>query len=204
MRRIYIFCKKSAIIVALLFIAASGGVTTVQNLDRTGSPVSTTGCNACHSGGTFNPTLTLTLKDLSNNVVTQYTPGTSYKLEVSFGGNVASRYGYQAVALLASNANAGSLTTANSFSKTNTLNSRTYGEHNGTVSSNLFTLNWTAPASGSGQVKFYSRGIASNNNGGTNGDSPVSASALTINELDYQSSFFQWYGCHFFIHQLFN
>lgn len=167
-----------------VFLASnSNGVTAGQALDRTGSPVGTSQCGSCHAGGNYSPTLSILLKNIEGNAVTEYQPDSSYQVEIVFGGNTAPRYGYQAVALLnGSNNNAGTLTTANTNSKIGTLNSRTYADHNGNVSSNTFLLNWTAPAEGSGAVNFYAAGIAANGNGGSSGDSPVTAPSLRINE----------------------
>jgi hypothetical protein len=169
-------------VVSILIIASSNGVTTSQSLDRTGSPVGTTQCGACHSGGNYNPTLLLRLKNSDGDIVTEYVPQQSYTLEVVFGGNTAPRYGMQAVALVnGTNANAGSLSAANNKSKTSTLNSRIYADHNGFVSSNTFELNWTAPAQGTGNISFYAAGIAANGSG-SSGDSPVTASPLSVSE----------------------
>jgi hypothetical protein len=169
-------------VVSILIIASSNGVTTSQSLDRTGSPVGTTQCGACHSGGNYNPTLLLRLKNSDGDIVTEYVPQQSYTLEVVFGGNTAPRYGMQAVALVnGTNANAGSLSAANNKSKTSTLNSRIYADHNGFVSSNTFELNWTAPAQGTGNISFYAAGIAANGSG-SSGDSPVTASPLSLTE----------------------
>lgn len=169
--------------ISLFLISNTNGVTVGQGLDRTGSPVGTVQCGACHSGGSYSPTLTIQLKDLSDNLVTSYEPDSTYKLDIVFGGTTAPRYGYQAVALVNSNNNnAGTLTTLNLNSKINTLNSRTYADHNGNISAQTFELQWVAPSEGAGAVSFYAAGIAANNNIGTSGDSPVTASALSITE----------------------
>jgi hypothetical protein len=169
--------------ISLFLTSNSNGVTVGQGLDRTGSPVGTDQCGACHAGGSFSPSLTIQLKDLSDNLVTSYLPDSTYKLDIVFGGSTAPRYGYQAVALLNSNNNnAGTLTTLNTNSKINTLSSRTYAEHNGNVSAQTYELQWVAPSEGTGAVSFYSAGIAANNNTGTSGDSPVTATALSITE----------------------
>lgn len=167
---------------SIILISNSNGVTTIQNLDRTGSPVSTSACNTCHGGGNYNPTLDIALKDLSGNIVDTYQPDSVYRIEFQFGGDTPARYGYQATALLSSdNSQAGSIEAANSDSKIVSLNNRDYADHNGLVTSNTFILEWTAPSQGAGAVGFYASGIAANGSG-TSGDSPVTAEALIIGE----------------------
>jgi hypothetical protein len=175
----------STLIVGVLLIkSSSNGVTTAQNLDRTGSPVGTGSCNSCHSGGNYNPTLQLKLLNSDSQAVTEYQPDSTYTLEVLFGGNTAPRYGMQAVALLnGSNNNAGTLSAANNKSKIVTLNNRRYADHNGFISDNSFELTWLAPSEGSGMVNFYASGIAANGSG-SSGDSPVTALALLVGEAD--------------------
>lgn len=169
---------------SIFLISNSNGITTVRNEDRTGSPISITACNQCHSGGNFSPTLEIKLKDLSGNLVSTYQPDSAYTIEFEFGGNNAVRYGYQATALLIEdNTIAGSLEASNSDSKIVSLNNIDYADHNGFVSSNTFILDWTAPSSGSGSVGFYASGIAADGNGFSSGDSPVTANALIVNEL---------------------
>jgi hypothetical protein len=168
-------------------ISNNAGVATVQNKDRTGSPVgSTVLCNNCHSGGTFTTNIALRMLNDSNNVVTTYTPGQHYTYEVevtSTGTTTASAYGFQTVGLLAStNAQAGTLVALSTNTKTKVLSGRTYAEHTGRSNPGLFRMTWTAPAAGSGSVKFYAAGLGCNSNSSTSGDKYVKATAMTLTE----------------------
>ena len=59
--------------------------------------------------------------------------------------------------------------------------SRTYVEHNGPSSTNEFTVEWTAPAAGAGEVTFYSCGNGVNMDGNTTGDA-AACNTLTLTE----------------------
>lgn len=176
-----------------LFFSASNGVTSVQSVDRTGSPFSTSGCNQCHSGGAGTTTIETFLKDSQGNTVTEYEPGASYIYEIVLQNSSLTHFSFQSVALLNSDdSNAGTLTAGTANTKTATLSGRTYGDHNGVTTSNVFEMNWEAPQAGSGDVTFYAIGNAVNNNGGTSGDAPSGNTSLTINEVQPSSVNEEW------------
>ena len=167
---------------------ASNGVATVQSADRTGSPVATNGCTQCH-GGSGNTTINVELKDGNGNVVTEYEPGANYIYEVVLENSTLNNYGFQTVALVDSDdSNAGALTANSTNMKTASLNSRTYGEHDGISNTGTFVMDWTAPAEGTGDVSFYANGIAANSNGATSGDVPTSPTSITVTEAQPVSS----------------
>ncbi|MFZ5553343.1 MAG: choice-of-anchor V domain-containing protein, partial [Bacteroidota bacterium] len=94
------------------------------------------------------------------------------------------QFGFQTVSLInSSNANAGNFTALTSNAKVVTLNGRKYGEQVSRSTSGLFQFQWNAPASGSGDVKFYAAGIACNANGTTSGDQAITSPSLTISEV---------------------
>lgn len=173
-------------VLTLVILGNSTGAALNQGADRTGgSPFAQGSCNSCHSGGNFNPSLNVRLLNTAGQQVTSYVPGMSYQLEVVVNTQTAaSRYGFQAVALAGStNTQAGSFSTATGIRVT-PINNRQYAEQSVKSSSNTFRTPWTAPASGSGDVRFYAAGLATNNNGGTSGDATASLSTpLTISEL---------------------
>lgn len=158
-------------LLAVLFLNNSTGAGLNQGVDRTGSPLSPGYCNECHSANAFSPSLAVRLIDTSGQAVTSYTPGASYRLEVVINTQTAAlRYGFQAVALTgAANTNAGAFATATGIRVVN-IAQRQYAEQQNKSASNTFRVPWTAPASGSGPVRFYAAGVAANNNGTNNGD----------------------------------
>jgi hypothetical protein len=172
-------------LMAVLFLNNSTGAGLNQNTDRTGSPLSPGYCNACHSNNAFSPSLAVRLIDGNGQTVTSYTPGASYQLEVVVNTQTAAqRYGFQAVALSGTaNANAGAFATATGIRVVN-IAQRQYAEQQNKSASNTFRAPWTAPASGSGPVRFYAAGVAANNNGTSNGDGAANlGSPLVIPEL---------------------
>jgi len=165
----------------------STGPGSTQNLEVTGAPGSTgdkgTCANTgCHVSGAFDPSISIKLLEAGNQV-TQYQAGKTYTLQVSLtaGNGVPDRYGFQAVALDASDAQAGAWGTLGAGQHTVTLSSRSYAEHSAPSASNEFELEWVAPGAGSGAVTFYSAGNATNNNGSSAGDGEAN-SALVIEE----------------------
>lgn len=169
---------------ALVNLQNSNGAAAVQEADRTGSPLSSANCSACHGGGNFNPVLTATLLD-GEIPATSYTPGKTYTLRIDMAANNnPAAYGFQAVALRESdNSNAGSFSDAPTGFRVINLNNRQYAEHSSRRNSPGFDIKWTAPAAGSGTVNFFAAGIASNANSGISGDNAAALeNPLSIEE----------------------
>ncbi|MEZ4985289.1 MAG: choice-of-anchor V domain-containing protein [Saprospiraceae bacterium] len=166
---------------AIIFLGSSNGPGNVQGQDRTGSPVANGSCaNAgCHAAGAFNPSISLeVLQD--GMPVTVYTPGQSYTMRVTIAADAnAAVYGFQAVALLDGNTQAGSFTAA-AGTQVTPLSGRQYVEHSQRSTSNTFEVMWTAPAAGSGDVRFFSAGVAANNLNGPAGDGTSSLAAPVV------------------------
>ncbi|WP_320815662.1 choice-of-anchor V domain-containing protein [Flavobacterium sp.] len=169
----------------------SGGPAANGLGDRTGSPVSSSTCTACHSGGSYSPSISLNITDNGGNAVTDYTPGQEYNLsfQITSANGTPAGYGMQATALLTNNAAAGTFTTPSLNAQIIPVSSRSYFEHNARSVTPNFTSKWTAPSVGTGAVTFYFVGNAVNGNGGTSGDQPTPATTLTLNETLSTSDF---------------
>lgn len=162
------------VLAAPVFIASQNGVAEDQNLDRTGAPGSSQPCSQCHSAGAFDPTLSIQLLSLPDLVpVTQYIGGDIYlmRFTITAGTGMPSTYGFQATAVFDNNAaNAGSFFGPGVGVQLEDVNGRHIVEHSNDTPSNVFEVNWTAPASGSGPLSFYAAGVASNNSMSILGD----------------------------------
>ncbi len=156
---------------AFIHLQNSNGAAAVQEADRTGSPLSTANCGACHGGGNFSPSLEASLLD-EGMPVNSYTPGKDYTVRLSIAAaNNPSAYGFQAVALKAAdNTNAGTFKSPPTGFRVINLNNRLYAEHSSRRTSPIVEIPWTAPAAGTGTVRLYAAGIAANANNGISGD----------------------------------
>lgn len=193
---LYVFFILSA--VTILFMNASGGPAAVQGADRTMSPLSNnSSCATCHDSQAFSPTVSLQILD-GEVAVTAYEPGKTYTMQVAVNGAPsAGGFGFQAVALYGEgNLNAGAFGDAPAGMQVTPLNNRMYAEHSMRSNSNTFSINWTAPASGTGDVRFYAGGNATNANNNVTGDQGASlatpvvlSEALTSNTDDQRLAF---------------
>ncbi len=139
---------------------------------RTNAP-GETNCTACHT--TF--PLNSGLGSLSvTGVPGAYEPGTSYDLTVTLADPVAQRWGFELTLLDGGGDSAGSLATVNTDVQLSTTGTRTYakhtsaGTHPGTTGSHAWTINWTAPVAGAGDITLYVAGNAANGNFANTGD----------------------------------
>jgi len=175
-----------AILSYVVLTSSSGGRATAANSANTGAPSETTTCSGCH-GGSFG-TVTTTLNITKNSVsVTSYQPDSTYDVNITITNSTGSptRWGFQMTALRtpSNTALAGWSNFPTNVNVRTLSNGRTYIEHINklTVSSNSFK--WKAPASGSGNVTFFYSAIASNNNGGSNGDGVGSGSKVLTEQV---------------------
>lgn len=160
----------------------SGGPGTGGLGDRTGSPISSGTCAACHSGGSFGASTVVELINGSGNVVTSYTSGQLYTIRTTVSGS-SSGFGSQTVALTATNANAGSMSSPSANAQLVTISGRDYFEHdNGPSATGVFEVTWSAPTIGTGTVNIYGIGLAVNENGGTSGDQSTATAVASITE----------------------
>ena len=145
---------------------------------KTGSTGELT-CRDCH--GDFAANAAGGSIAISNTGMTnwQYVPGQTYPITVTIARTGMSLFGLGVECLTATNTNAGTFIITNTAStqlKSATVSgvNRVNVVHqlNGGASTNskAFTFNWTAPATGTGTVKFYFAGIAGNNDGNESGD----------------------------------
>lgn len=127
--------------------------------------------------------------DISTDIpATGYIPGENYIVEVTInaGNSNGLSYGFSASAVLS-----GTSTFTDGFSNLDgTTLPRSNGRyivHNSAVpgaganSSHTFTFQWTAPASGSGDVTFFAAGNSANGNGASSGDH-IYNNSLTVSE----------------------
>lgn len=165
----------------MLWLANSSGAGNVQAEDRTGSPLGLSSCNACHGGGNFGPSVTAQLLD-GGNPVSQYEANKEYTLRVRINTTATpSRYGFMAVALTGNNnAGAGTFGAPPPGFRRTTISGRVYVEHSSPRTSNTMDFPWTSPATLGEPVRFFAAGIASNNNGNTNGDAPAQLAAPLV------------------------
>ncbi len=178
-----------------VFTASSGGRASVAGEGNTGAPGDATNANGtpktcvtCHnSSSTMAVTLDIVVLDEYDVVATEYLPGQTYEVRVVVEptmGNPAA-YGFQMVALQAPEGTDGpALNDSWSDPSDNAKiaqanNGRKYVEHKGPSATNEFTVQWTAPAAGSGPVTFYACGDGVNGNGSNSGD----AAACAVLEL---------------------
>ncbi len=189
----FIYTLFIAALGAFIFLGNADGRATQANQGNTGAPgdevsggVART-CQTCHSSGSIGVTLDLSVFDESGTAVTEYLPGQTYDVSVSINhvsGPTPAGYGFQMVSLFdADNSDvaAWSDPSSNTQIATASANGRSYAEHNGTSSTNVFTVKWTAPEAGNGSVTFYSCGNGVNG-GGTNGGDGAAINTLQLAE----------------------
>lgn len=140
--------------------------------NRTGAPGSSGDCSGCH-GSSTDPSGEIILSILENGTkITQYQPGKTYDIEFVAKGS-SSKMGFQLSAVNASNQKAGSITNAVSGTETyNSGNQQIWGHTSPGSSANMntWTAKWTAPESGTGEVRFFTVAILANSDGKNGGD----------------------------------
>ena len=182
--------KKNYLLLSVFLIAvfATLNVTKVNskvNNPPAGSAGDPTFGTTCVGGGCHNgPDVTASLSTLAyligtgsvptdtinlNSPTFKYTPGTLYHLTFKLN-SFTGAYGFQTVALDASNAKAGIMATTAGTTQINTLSGLQYMGHKNANATKTWTFNWTAPASGTGPVSFYYAYNAANNDGDPTGD----------------------------------
>lgn len=177
--------------------SSSNGRAFSANDGNTGAPNEGQTCRSCHGTG-FGATVVIEFRNSRGTIVTSYIPGDVYELTVNVNSTPGpSRFGFQLVSLSPNNGayNAWSNPSANTRIA-NASNGRSYAEHRGKSTTNSFKVDWTAPASGTGNIAFYAGGAAVNNNGNTSGDGGNTTSLIvtenvstTIDENTYKIGF---------------
>ncbi|MBS1593194.1 MAG: T9SS type A sorting domain-containing protein [Bacteroidetes bacterium] len=169
------------------------------------------GTAACGGGGCHTSTLTSSLGtvlefDSAGTPVTSYVPGGSYSVKITATNGTSStlpKFGFQLVSITAASAGGNSNVQAGTWGSSlpgsvrNTTTSQSgltipVIEQSGFLSPSsgsggsgtvyTETINWTAPAAGTGDVKIYGVIQAVNATGNQTGDKSQQASPLTITE----------------------
>lgn len=168
----------------LVMASNSSGPASAGTGDRTGSPVSSGNCTACHStgsSGSFNPSIAITVTDAQANPITEYIPGLTYTISYQVSSTTGNpSFGIQSTGLLSNNTAAGTASSPSTGAKVTPLNGRWYFEHSQRSNSGSFSFQWTAPAQGSGSVTLYTSALAVNGSF-TSGDNWTS-SQVTLTE----------------------
>lgn len=181
--------RRNTILIGISFLflgyfvlsSRSAGIANANGMDTTGSPISSGLCTNCHAdNNNFNTTAVLQILD-GATPVTSYVPGTTYMMTLQVSGT-APKYGGQAVALTSSNTNAGVMgTPTTTQTRVTDLSGISYLEQSTRSDSGTFTVPWTAPAMGTGNVNIYYVGNGVNGSG-TAGDDPTGGMTLVLTE----------------------
>jgi len=137
---------------------------------KTGSPGDGSNCTSCHSGVPQN------VGDwISTNIPEGgYVPGETYVITAKGMHEGVAKFGFELTAENAAGVKKGtfSVIDVSRTKMTSTGNSVTHTSDGNTPAgdSTSWSMDWTAPASGSGQVRFYAAINAGNGSGNTDGD----------------------------------
>lgn len=176
---------------ALVTMSNSNGRAGSGGAGATSAPGEGTACENCHSGGSFGTNVTVKLFTQGTTTeVTEYVAGTVYDAEIQISTSTTpTGFGFQALASKDSDNSAINAWANNSTTSTriSNANGRQYFEQQGVVSDNIMKAEWTAPATGTGDVSFYLVGNAVNGNGQTSGDQ-VSSKKVTFSEMTVSTS----------------
>ncbi len=169
-----------AFIFSLLLVVTMSnrlGRATVAGLGSTGAPGDdATVCQSCHNGPITTATQILVLDNA--DTVTQYEPNKTYQIHVRVNyvsGNKPKAHGFQMTLLNAAKGKTGTnLKTISPISSNvklvTTPKGRLYAEQTDRSATNLFEIQWVAPAAGSGPVTIYAGGNGVNSDGSESGD----------------------------------
>ncbi|MBU1008734.1 MAG: T9SS type A sorting domain-containing protein [Bacteroidetes bacterium] len=127
-------------------------------------------CTQCHSGTPTAQTGWIT----SNIPGSGYTPGQTYQITATGTHSGVVKFGFELTAETSAGVKTGTFAITDA-ARTQLTNSNHAVTHTaaGNVPSgntNTWTMNWTAPASNVGQIRFYAAFNAANGNGNTSGD----------------------------------
>jgi hypothetical protein len=138
---------------------------------RTNAP-GETNCTACHSTFPLNSgSGSLVVTDLGS-----WEPGQTYDLTVTLADPDASRWGFEFTVLDQGGSRAGTLASLDANTQVSSTASRDYakqtsaGSQPGTPDQASWTVRWTAPDAGSGDLTLYMAANAANGNSAASGD----------------------------------
>ena len=164
---------------ATILTSSSGGRTD----GRSGSPGDANlDCGQCHGGSTAS-TSSMIATDIP---ASGYVGGSTYNVTVTVAETGASMFGFQITAEHSSSAKAGTFATGGN-SEIYTVTAGHAVTHNtaGTfgTDSKSWTMTWTAPSSGSGDVTFYVAGNGANGTGDATGDVIYTDSQAAVEDV---------------------
>ncbi len=194
---------KKIYIIILFFSVTFLAIADILNEDgkaaRTGAP-GEFDCTGCHTSFAVNAgpgSISITSPNLTN---WQYIPGQTYQIDVTVAHTGKPLFGFGFESLRTSNnTNAGAFAITNntetqlkSATVSGTPRSNVVHKQNGglTNDAHTFSFNWTAPSTNIGNIRFWTAGNASDNQGDTLGDYVYKTSQLVtpfvtgINEVD--------------------
>lgn len=176
MKKLYTLSSLLVLIVSsALLLAPSGGRTGTYS----GSPGDNgTNCSNCHSGTPANVMNVIT----SNIPAAGYDPGVTYTLTISITHPTNNTFGFQITAEDSNDSKVGGFGAPNtSVQVVNGGNAVTHTNsgNSGTSNARTWTVDWTAPSAGTGDITFYVACLASS---GSNTNNQVSLSSKTVSE----------------------
>jgi hypothetical protein len=172
--------KKIYFVLFVPILAIAIAFTSGPNAGYSGSPLDGNDCTDCHPPGPATQADNLIVIDVGLN---GYIPGQTYPLTVICDDIVAEKYGFQITSETAS-AKVGTWIITDAArtqlkSGTAVTHTSTGTLPNGTP--NTWSMEWTAPAAGTGAVSFYVA-INKTNNSGTNSGDQIYVASLTVAE----------------------
>ena len=171
-----------ALVGALSLMSHHNGVAEEQGKDRTGAPGSDANCEYCHQPGATVPVSSVAVIDANGVEISEYLPDTQYDVEFRVESDWAMGYGFQGTAVIAGGDNAGSFANPGTNVQLENIGGRHIVEHSDVHTSGIFSVKWTSPSAGTGDVAFYNAGLAVNGAYGNSGDA-FHGTAKTITEV---------------------
>lgn len=160
----------------LLILAYSSGAPP----EYTGSPLDGQDCSSCHLPG---PATNIDNLITTTIPIEGYTPGETYTVVLSSGELSAEKFGFQITSETVTSKTGSWIITNSTRTKLagTAAVTHTLAGTNPSGVSNNWTMDWTAPAEGTGQVMFYAAVNKTNNSGSNSGDE-IYTSMLTVEE----------------------
>ena len=147
---------------------------------RTGSPGDGSNCTHCHGGTPTTDTFITT-----NIPASGYVPATTYTISIAASKAGINKFGFEITAEDSLNNKVGTFAITNT-AETKMVQDEVTHTGSGTTTSNnqkSWSMNWTAPAAGTGDIGFYSAVNAANGNGGTSGDQIILSSLMVMEDV---------------------
>lgn len=185
-----------AVAIVSLNVVSDSGTTSVYAFSggspggETNSPGDASNCTACHSG-TINSGAAMT-SIVSSSLASGYMPGQTYTITGVMSEASVLKFGYElTVEKDADNSKVGTfvLTDATRTKLVNSNNAVTHTASGTTPTgsgpggnSTTWSVDWTAPAAGTGDVTIYAAFNSTNNDGGISGDN-IHTESFSVSEI---------------------